>query len=142
MQRLLYEMRLRVQDPNMLAAWRDYIYTDENLKFVHILECMNYLKISGSGGVVPPVYFEFGCHSGRTFSAAVRAARFLGLEKAEFFAFDSFEGLPPTDVKEDGAFITGTFATSRADFVRIVERDGGLKLDDQHVTQGFYNNSL
>lgn len=142
MQRSLYEMRLGAQNPHMLAAWRDYKYTDENLKFVHILECMNYLRIAGSGGVVPPVYFEFGCHSGRTFSAAVRAAKFLGLDGAAFYAFDSFQGLPPTDVKEDGAFVTGSFATSRADFVRIVERDSGLKLGDQHVTQGFYSDSL
>jgi len=141
-QRSLYEMRLGLQNPHMLAALRDYNYTDEKLKFVHILECMNYVRIAGSGGVVPPVYFEFGCHSGRTFSAAVRAAKFLKLENPEFFAFDSFEGLPPTDVKEDGAFVTGSFAMSRADFVRVVERDSGLELDDRHVTQGFYSDTL
>jgi O-methyltransferase len=143
MQRSLYEMRFAARHPELVPALRDYTYTDENLKFVHILECMNYLRIAGSGGaVLPPVYFEFGCHSGRTFSAAVRAARFLELEGASFYAFDSFQGLPPTDVAEDGAFITGEFATSRADFMRIVERDSGLRLDDAHVTQGFYSDSL
>jgi hypothetical protein len=88
------------------------------------------------------VYFEFGCHSGRTFSAAVRAARFLKMDDAEFFAFDSFEGLPPTSAAEDGIFQTGAFCTARTDFVRIVEKGAGLRLDDEHIVQGFYRDSL
>jgi hypothetical protein len=135
-------LRFALRHPKLLPALRDYTHTDETLKFVHILECMNYARVAGAGGAIPPVFFEFGCHSGRTFSAAVRAARFLGMEDASFYAFDSFEGLPPTDPKEDGIFQAGSFATSRAVFLRIVEQNSGLRLDNDHVVQGFYSDSL
>jgi hypothetical protein len=105
----IYRLRFAVQQPKLLPAQRDYLYTDEHLKFVHILECVNYSRVAGVEGRIPQVYFEFGCHSGRTFSAAVRASRFLKIEGAEFFAFDSFEGLPQTNSDVDGIFKTGTF---------------------------------
>jgi len=142
LQAAMYHLRFALQYPKLFPALRDYTYSDERLKFVHILECMNYARVAGAGGAVPPVYFEFGCHSGRTFSAAVRAARFLKMDDAEFFAFDSFEGLPPTNAAEDGIFQTGTFCTARTDFVRIVEQKSGLQLDDEHIVQGFYCDSL
>jgi hypothetical protein len=131
-----------VRQPKLYPALKDYTFTDERLKFVHILECMNYLRIAGADGVIPAVYFEFGCHSGRTFSSAVRAGTFLNLRDAQYYAFDSFEGLPPTDAHEDGYFQTGTFATSRSAFLQIVERNTGLRLDSDHVVQGFYSASL
>ena len=37
----------------------------------------------------------------------------------EFFAFDSFRGLPETDETEDGIFKTGEFNTSKKDFIKI-----------------------
>jgi O-methyltransferase len=142
LQRSLHKVHVALFHRHLLPALRDYTYSDEKLKFVHILECMNYVRIAGSGGVIPPVYFEFGCHSGRTFSAAVRAARYLDLPNAQFYAFDSFEGLPPTDASVDGAFVTGSFATSKSDFLKIVKRNTGLELDASHVTKGFYSDSL
>ena len=71
---------------------------------------------------VSPVFFEFGCHSGRTFSATVNAARYLDMKETEFYAFDSFEGLPQTDKEEDGIFQTGDFSTSESDFRKIIKR--------------------
>ena len=57
------------------------------------LQSINYLKISK----LPLVYYEFGCHSARTFSSAIRASRELGIfDDFKFYAFDSFEGLPKT----------------------------------------------
>jgi hypothetical protein len=136
------ELRAAVLQPKLYPALKDYRFSDERLKFVHILECMNYLRIAGADGVIPAVYFEFGCHSGRTFSSAVRAAKFLKLRDAQYYAFDSFEGLPPTDPQEDGYFQAGQFATSRSTFVRIVRRNTGLRLDSDHVVEGFYSTSL
>ncbi len=138
----LAQFRLRLGHPELLPAARDYLFTDERLKMVHILECMNYLRIAGADGSIPPVYFEFGCYSGRTFSAAVNAARFLGMDDAEFFAFDSFEGLPATVQEDDGYFEGGSFATSRDDFVRIVQQKTGKRLADRNIIQGFYARSL
>ena len=140
--RAVYQLRLAAQQPKLYPALKDYTYTDERLKFVHILECMNYVRVAGAGGAIPPVYFEFGCHSGRTFSAAVRAAKFLNIQNTQFYAFDSFEGLPPTNPEEDGYFRTGAFATSRSAFLRIVKQRTGLRLEPDHVVQGFYSDSL
>ncbi len=141
-QTFFYRMLVRLFQPKLMPALDDYTYTDEHLKFVHILEALNYLRVAGAGGGLPQTYFEFGCHSGRTFSVAVRAAKFLGMSNAEFYAFDSFEGLPETNPEVDGYFKTGTFCTGRTDFVRIVEKKTGLRLDDNHIVQGYYCDSL
>lgn len=138
-----YRLLVRLFQPKLLPALDDYTYTDEHLKFVHILEAVNYLRVAGAGGqLLPQTYFEFGCHSGRTFSAAVRASKFLGMSNAEFYAFDSFEGLPETSLEDDGCFKTGTFCTARNDFVRIVQKKAGLRLDEGNIVQGYYCNSL
>lgn len=138
----LYRTRLRLYHPELVHAMNDYAFTDERLKMVNMLECMNYLRIAGADGSIPPVFFEFGCHSGRTFSAAVNAAKYLGMEDAEFYAFDSFEGLPATVPEDDGYFEGGTFSTSRAEFIRIVQRKTGYRLPDRNIIQGFYSRSL
>lgn len=129
---------LRVFDRYSYRAHRDYRYTDEHLKFVHILEAINYTHIAE----ISAVYFEFGCHSGRTFSAAVRAARYLKMKDAQFFAFDSFQGLPETNHAEDGYFKSGTFATGADEFVRLVLGLSGLSLDRKNIIEGFYEKSL
>ena len=134
-------LRFAITKPKQLAAYQDYRYSDERLKFVHLLECMNYVRISGPMDE-PPVFFEFGCHSGRTFSAAVNAARYLNMTDAQFYAFDSFEGLPTTNPQEDGIFQTGSFCTSQSDFVKIVKQKTGLGLDADHIIKGFYSDSL
>jgi O-methyltransferase len=129
---------LRVFDRLSFRAHLDYLYTDEHLKFVHILEAINYTHIAE----LPAVYFEFGCHSGRTFSAAVRAARYLKMKDTHFFAFDSFQGLPETTHTEDGYFKSGTFATGVDEFVRSVRTLSGLSLKRTNIIEGFYEKSL
>jgi hypothetical protein len=142
-QTAIYRLRFAVKFPKLVPALNDYTYTDEHLKFVHILEAINYLRIAGVGGdVLPQTYLEFGCHSGRTFSAAVRAAKYFDMSNAEFYAFDSFEGLPDTTVAEDGFFERGTFCTGRSDFVEIVRKKTGMKIADSHIIEGYYCNSL
>jgi O-methyltransferase len=121
---------------------KDYQLTDESLKFAHILEAVNYVKVAGFGGEIPQTYFEFGCHSGRTFSAAARAARFLGGGNFEFYAFDSFEGLPDVTSNEDGIFTKGEFSTSKSDFMKVVEKSSGISLSESSIIKGFYDDSL
>jgi O-methyltransferase len=127
--------------PKQLSAKNDYRYSDERLKFLHLLECMNYIRVSRSAGL-PQVFFEFGCHSGRTFSAAINAAMYLNMSDAQFYAFDSFEGLPTTKTEEDGIFDTGSFCTSELDFLKIVKQNTGKKLEADHLIKGFYCDSL
>ena len=141
--RTIYKFIFSIKHPKLVAALNDYTFTDEHLKFVHILEAVNYVKVAGADGdALPQTYFEFGCHSGRTFSAAVNAARLLWARDPKFYAFDSFEGLPETYGEEDGYFQEGTFCTCRDDFVGIVRKTTGLSLDDKYIVQGYYCDSL
>tara|TARA_B100000579_G_C22741002_1_gene809108 strand:- start:182 stop:901 length:720 start_codon:yes stop_codon:yes gene_type:complete len=114
-----------------------YKSTDEKNKFIHILEAVNYVKVAK----LPPVFFEFGCHSGRTFSTAISSAKYLNLN-LECFAFDSFEGLPETNEKEDGIFKSGTFFTSKKNFIDIVYKKTKLKISNNQIIQGYYEKSL
>ena len=139
---LIIDFWFKLNNPKLIPAKDDYKFTDEHLKFVHILECINYLRVAGFNNEIPPVYFEFGCHSGRTFSAAVNAANYLGLEEAKFFAFDSFEGLPKTEVETDGIFQEGEFSTSVKEFKKIIKNRTGLQLDDENIIKGYYSDTL
>ena len=121
---------------------KNYRFSDEKNKFTHLLECINYLRVAGHENEIPPVIFEFGCHSGRTFSSMINASKYLKLNDAKFYAFDSFEGLPETDEKVDGIFQTGTFSTSIAKFKRIVKSNTGVSLKDQQCIKGYYENTL
>ena len=130
-QSLRYKLSLllkRLFDKNSYIAHKDYVSTDYRQKCVHIMEAMNYTKIA----LLPKVYFEFGCHSGRTFSAAIRASRELSiLEDTSFYAFDSFEGLPET-TDNDGIFESGTFLTGIADFKKALEKQASYKINDDN----------
>ena len=114
-----------------------YVESDEKFKYIHILEAVNYIKVAE----LPNVFFEFGCHSGRTYSAALLASKFLRFE-IENFAFDSFEGLPETLKNEDGIFKSGTFNTAKKDFVEIVKKRSGVLLQEDQLIEGYYEKSL
>jgi len=120
-----------------------YRFSDEDLKYTHLLEAVNYIRVAGDdGNVLPQTYFEFGCHSGRTFSSVVNAANYLKLNNFKCFAFDSFEGLPATQKNEDGYFEGGTFNTSLKDFKKIIKQKTGIKIPPEQLIKGFYENSL
>ena len=53
----------------LYSTYINYWFSDEKLKFTHILEAVNYLRIAE----LRYNYYEFGCHSARTFSAAANA---------------------------------------------------------------------
>ena len=142
-QDILHNLRFLISKPKLVDARAQYQFTDEHLKFVHLMEAINYLRVAGdSGRVLPQTYFEFGTHSGRTFSTAVNSANYLDMDNMEFYAFDSFEGLPDTNEDEDGCFQAGTFSTSRAEFISIVRRKTGVRLSGHNIVKGFYCDSL
>ena len=138
---LIYRVSLlymRLFNNNSYQAHQDYISTDYRQKSVHIMEALNYVKVSK----LPKVFFEFGCHSGRTFSSAVIASKELGIfDECEFFAFDSFEGLPET-TKDDGIFKKGTFSTGVNEFKSAVKKQADFSIKDKNIIIGFYSNSL
>lgn len=120
------------------TALKDYKFTDEKIKFVHLLEAVNYCRVA----MVPQVYFEFGCHSARTFSSVVRAANYFRMDQMKFYAFDSFEGLPKTEINADGVFQTGEFSTPVQDFINKVKRGTGTILEKEYIIKGFFSDSL
>lgn len=142
LKKVVYSVLFASRNPKLIDAKNQYVYTDEHLKFVHLLECMNYLKVAGHENKIPQVYYEFGCHSGRTFSATVNAANYLGMKDATFFAFDSFSGLPQTSKNQDGIFQEGEYSTGIEEFKSIVKKNTGLELSENNIIEGFYNNSL
>jgi O-methyltransferase len=88
-------------------------------------------------------YFEFGSHRVRTFRMALTEARKRDLAEMQFYAFDSFEGLP-----EDGSlgsqhplWVKGALSTSEDDFKTIVQSHG-IYVDRIHSVKGFYSDSL
>ena len=141
MKKWFFSFGFKLMYPHQIKSKKIYNFSDEDLKFTHLLECVNYVKVNIPNGV-PPIFFEFGCHSGRTFSAIVNAFQFLKISNCEFYAFDSFEGLPLTNQKDDGIFKTATFNTSESDFIKIVKKNTGYKLNEMNTIKGFYNESL
>ncbi len=87
-------------------------------------------------------YFEFGCHRCRTFRMVVSLAYMHQIENMNFYAFDSFDGLPELEnsvsVKN---WKRGSLTTSESDFMRILEKHG---LNYKKITpiKGFYKDSL
>lgn len=118
-----------------------YKKSDEVDKFSHILESINYIKVAGANGnILPQIYFEFGCYSGRTFSTAMNSANFLKMDNFKFYAFDSFLGLPSTD--NQNIFKQGQFKFSKKDFKKIIKKKTGVFLDDKYILEGYYDESL
>lgn len=143
LKRFLKNLYYKFVDRFRYSSHKKYLFTDENLKFTHILESINYLRVAGNNGKdLPQTYFEFGCHSGRTFSAAVNAAKYFKMNNCEFFAFDSFQGLPKTEESQDGVFKTGEFFTSKNEFIKIIKKNTNMDIDERHLIEGYYETSL
>ena len=132
----------KLKYPKLIFTKKLYKFSDEKQKFTHLLECVNYIKVAGNNKLLSPVFFEFGCHSGRTFSAVLNSSLFLKIENFKCFAFDSFQGLPSTTITNDGIFKTGTFNTGVNDFKKIVKKKTGKLINDNNIIIGYYENSL
>jgi hypothetical protein len=87
-------------------------------------------------------YYEFGCHRCRTFRMALTEARRHNLDSIEFFAFDSFEGLPdPTTDTSVEIWKRGMLSTTEENFMQMIT-DHGIYDDRVHTVKGFYDQSL
>ncbi len=119
-------------------SYSNYTFSDERLKFTHILESINYSRVVS----LNPIYFEFGCYSGRTFSAAVNAYKFLKIKDFETYAFDSFQGLPENSESEGNVFKTGSFYMTKDNFIKEIRINTKYNLEDNYIIEGFYNKTL
>ena len=88
-------------------------------------------------------YMEFGCHKARTFRMALSEARRKNFDFMNFWAFDSFEGMPEMKDNDtmDGHLQKGDLYTSLERFKELINAHG-LYLDKINYVKGFYENSL
>lgn len=103
--------------------------------FDSVFKALKFNDISGD-------YAEFGCHGGKTFAFAYRAAR-RHRRPLRLWGFDSFRGLPPAAADADAhlRWEAGKLKTSVALFHRIC-RANRIPRDAYRVVEGFYEESL
>lgn len=92
-------------------------------------------------------YLEFGCYSASTFRMALTHASLMSLDlrdpEMQFFAFDSFDGLPelPDDVAAESTWTEGSMAMSEEAFRRtLLEHD--VLCERVQCVPGFFADSL
>ena len=130
----------------LLNSHKRFINIDENDRYKHLFEATYYLKVAGTladgKDVLPKTYFEFGCHSARTFSTVINAVNYLDIKNFKFYAFDSFKGLPTTNILEDGIFVKGQYLTSKNNFIKLVKKYTGCGPEKYDIIEGYYQDSL
>lgn len=111
----------------------------------HLLHCYEWFKLTAkylSINRLDGVYAEFGCHEVNTFRFALNILGKPGdcVNKIyRFYAFDSFEGMPKPEGKDQQKiWRKGMNFTSEAEFRRICKRD----LHRITTVKGFYKDVL
>lgn len=87
-------------------------------------------------------YAEFGVYTGKTFIEAFRAGEAIGRPDMNYWAFDSFQGLPEVKNQDEGGpFYTGEFSFSKREFTQNLIR---YKVDLRRVEmiEGYYDQTL
>ena len=89
-------------------------------------------------------YAEFGVFKGDTFVAAYHFAKRLAVKGIQFFAFDSFEGLPEitgTDANGFKHYTKGQYAFGVSRFIDRIQNNG-VDMDNVTIVPGFFDKSL
>ena len=87
-------------------------------------------------------YYEFGCHKARTFRMSLSEARKKNFNNMNFYAFDSFAGLPQISIIDRfPGWNKGGLKTTEESFDAIIKKHG-LFLDRIVKVKGFYNDIL
>lgn len=89
-------------------------------------------------------YLEFGVHEGMSFKHAYHLAQKFMHSEMNFYAFDSFEGLPKLSLQEEikyDHFHEGQFSCTEQQFLNIIE-DDNVDLSKVKTIPGFYNQTL
>ena len=86
-------------------------------------------------------YFEFGVHRARTFRFALYESYMRDLEM-DFFAFDSFVGLPniKNNESQNNSFKKGLLKTNVLNFKKLIKPF--VKNRNIEIVEGFYSKSL
>lgn len=135
---------VRLADGRELAAWThwDEIRYNQQQRqiekyrfFVKIFDFIKDNRVHGD-------YHEYGCHRVRTFRMALTEARRHELDDMDFFAFDSFKGLPPvTSGPSVEIWQQGALTTTVERFWEIVKAHG-IYTDRIRTVEGYYSETL
>jgi|TARA_B100001971_G_C18199740_1_gene543794 hypothetical protein len=116
--------------------WNQRHRQNENYRF--FINAFDYIVCNQIHGD----YLEFGCHRLRTFRMALTEARHQNVENMRFLAFDSFQGLPPSDGTHGVKYWDpGQLATSEEEFWKIIKQHG-LYTENVKTIPGYYDKSL
>lgn len=83
-------------------------------------------------------YFEFGVYRGKSFVMAMKIAESKSMQMMDFYAFDSFEGLPND---EGEVFFKSEFKNPLLKFNTLIVK-AGCDIKKVNIIPGFYNESL
>jgi hypothetical protein len=87
-------------------------------------------------------YHEYGVFSARTFRMALSEACKYGFTEMEFYAFDSFEGLPKsTSNPKLSSWTSGAMAMSQDEFMALIQEQG-IFLNKVNLIKGFFSDSM
>jgi hypothetical protein len=109
------------------------------LKYEFFIKAVDFI----ADNKIPGDYHEYGCHRARTFRMVLtEVAKKSALSGMNFFAFDSFAGLPTVTSNPDiPLWKRGALATSEKEFLRMI-RQHGLGAGRVRAVPGFYDQSL
>lgn len=120
---------------------KNYIHRLLSQSFqVQVMQQFNiFLKTSNIEGD----YLEFGVFRGKTFVSAFHSLKNLNSARMKFYAFDSFEGLPPLKGSDSDyeAFKEGQFAYGLNDFKANLNSHG-VDLSRCSFVPGWFDESL
>jgi O-methyltransferase len=95
-----------------------------------------------SANFVKGDYMEFGCHKARTFRMALSEARKKDFNFMNFYAFDSFEGLPEAnEIDRFPGWEKGNLKTTQEFFTELTTQHG-IYVDKIKQVKGYFNKSL
>lgn len=88
-------------------------------------------------------YHEYGCFSATSFRMMLSEAFKLGFDGMNFFAFDSFQGLPEiqTEISDQLNWTPGSMEMTEQDFRRTIEQHG-LFVNRVRTIPGWFDQSL
>ncbi len=135
---------IKLEDAADLEQWSrldEIVYnqvsrqTEKALFFRRVFDYLKCNEIYGD-------FHEYGCHRCRTFRMVLTEAKRQNLNKMDFFAFDSFEGLPePESPNQKESWYSGALKTRENDFLKTVQ-DHGLYTDKITTFKGYYDQIL
>ncbi len=110
----------------------------QKAKYWFFQNCFDYL----SANFIEGDYFEFGCHKARTFRMALSEARKKSFDFMNFYACDSFEGLPEaSEIDKFPGWEKGNLKTTDDVFMRLINNHN-VYADKVTLVKGYFNNSL